>query len=81
MKKEKTLLQVYENFARSIYQVTGLNDSIEIILPKDHFIRLVMEMTDDPFEVSIAEKCPVEVKILTSSLTFKIKYNYFSELT
>ena len=80
MKKEKTLLQVYEDFARSIYQVTGLNDPIEMILPKDHFIRLVMEMTDDPFEVSIAEKCPVEVKILTSNLTFKIKYNYFSEL-
>ena len=77
MSKTSNLLQSYEDFARSIYQKTGINDEIEIIVPKAHYMKLLNEMTQDPFHLSVADTCPVELKIMSSVLTFRISYKYF----
>lgn len=74
--KTSSLFEIYEDFARSIYEKTGCNEEIEIIVPKSHYIKLVSEMIKDHFHSSVAKKYPAELKILTTFLTFKITYNY-----
>lgn len=76
MENKRNLFKCYEVFARNIYKETGCNESIKMILPKAHYDQLVNEMVEDPFHVSIAQKYPVEFKILTGPLTFIITHNY-----
>lgn len=83
MENKRNLFQCYEDFARNIYKETGCNESIKMILPKAHYDQLVNEMLEDPFltpldafHKSVAQKYPVEFKILTGPLTFIITRNY-----
>lgn len=78
--KKRNLFESYEDFARSIYQKTGLNGEIEVIVPKAHYSMLLEELSHSPFCLDEPKNSPYFLKVRTSVLTFKIKYNDFSDL-
>lgn len=80
MSNKSNLLQSYEEFARSIYQKTGINDEIEIIVPKAHYMMLLQELSDSPFSLDEPRNYPYFLKIFTSILTVRITYNYCHDL-
>lgn len=68
----KTLFEIYEKFGRDIYEKTGSNEEIEIIVPKAHYSMLMQEFGPNRLQYVEPVKIPHFVKIFTSRMTIRI---------